>query len=199
MSPILWELKFPYWLFRSAVPRTRLVFCDLWHPSCSLSNCEWIPNPNWAKPMFSPRKFGLRLRDYDSNWTGFLSRRDMNSWVIHHPNYWVGQNVRVGFSISSYRKTWRNFFANPMLWGMEKGYLREIMLTGEAETRNHETALWFLKMSQAPFLPSFLPFFLAVLGLCSAHWLSLVVVCQLLIVVASLVAEHKLSSYGVRA
>ena len=156
VSPILWELKFPHWLCRSAVPRTRLVFCGLWHPSCSLSNCEWIPIPNWAKPMFSPGKFGLGLRDYDSNWAGFLSRRDMNSWVIHHPNYWVGQNVWVGFSIPSYRKTWINFFANPMLRGMEKGYLREIMKTGEAETRNHETALWFLKMSQVLSLPSFL-------------------------------------------
>ena len=124
--------------------------------------------------MFSPRKFGLRLRDYDSNWTGFLSRRNMNSWVIHHPNYWVGQNVRVGFAIPSYRKTWRNFFANPMLWGMEKGYLREIMKTGEAETRNHETALWFLKMSQALFLPSFLPFFPSLLDILLSFSLFLV-------------------------
>ena len=153
--------------------------------------------------MFSPRKFGLRLRDYDSNWTGFLSRRNMNSWVIHHPNYWVGQNVRVGFAIPSYRKTWRNFFANPMLWGMEKCYLREIMKTGEAETRNHETALWFLKMSQALFLPSFLSFFLAVLGLCccslafSSHGVP-ASHCGSFSRCRAQALEHRLSSYGVQ-
>ena len=86
-----------------------------------------------------------------------------------------------------------------MLRGVEKGYLREIMKTGEAETRNHETALWFLKMSQVLSLPSFLPSFLAVLGLCccalafSGHGV------PASCVVASLVAEHRLSSYGVQA
>ena len=29
-------------------------------------------------------------------------------------NYWVGQKVHLGFSITSYRKNWRNVLANPI-------------------------------------------------------------------------------------
>ena len=33
---------------------------------------------------------------------------------IIYQNYWVGQNVRLGFSVTSYGKTRRNFLVNPI-------------------------------------------------------------------------------------
>ena len=36
--------------------------------------------------------------------------------LTNHSVYWVSQKFCLGFSVTSYGKTWMNFLANPILW-----------------------------------------------------------------------------------
>lgn len=112
--------------FQICRPRVVFFLCDPWCPDCSSSNCEWIPNPSWAKQMFSPGNLGIGLKDYDSEWTGFLSRRYINLGAVVLPT-------------PSYSEEWK----------VKKDYVWKENEHREAKTRNYKTVLWFLKVSEA--------------------------------------------------
>ena len=65
--------------------------------------------------IHSPGSLQLALPVFEARDPAILIRKLPNCWFRSLPYfYWVGQKVHLGFSITSYRKIWMIFLANPI-------------------------------------------------------------------------------------
>ena len=74
--------------------------------------------------------------------------------------YWAGQKVRSGSSVTSYRKTWTNFLANPVEchWGLNLHFLNNWCLTLGCQTKYHRLGFGFARDLSPPLFFPVSPF-----------------------------------------
>ena len=58
----------------------------------------------------------LKKKSYGYNKYQIAQLLACSKYPVNHGYYWDGQKVSLGFSLTSYGKTQKHFFANPVLW-----------------------------------------------------------------------------------